>query len=310
MVGSRACIVVVLCAAAALAGCADEPTAGSAGPDERPTLGAGKGAIAGLLVDDRYRPLHVTDTPQAEFDVEGFILVVETGETLATDASGEFTVLDLDPGSYTLKPSIVGHEGAPTRVDVAAGQYSEVDLVVRRLVTPARDTVIIHDDTVLITCQTQVLDAHFTVGVLCHGDLGEAQDSNWVDYNFTGLPTPQAVVVEVQFSRVGDYEVWLTKQTNLVDGAALYAKEYLFSGDTFRFQMLNGSEEGGQNAGVPLDTQDLRVWVNVDYAGSKETYDVFGFGMSAGVTFIVEARVVLSAFLETPPDLDTYALLS
>lgn len=308
MVGLRPGWLAALVASALLAGCAAGPSA-SGDPEALPALSAGKGAIAGLLVDDRYRPLRLTQTPEAEFEAAGFLLVVETGERVTTDGNGEFTVLDLEPGTYTIKPAVEGHEGAPAKVDVAAGQYSEVDILVRRLVTPPSDTVIVRDDTLLVTCQVQVLDGHFTVGRLCHGDLASDGESTWVDYNYTGFPTPQAVVVEATFSRVGDYEIWLTKQANLIDGSNLYAKEYAFGTDYFRFQMLNGSEEGGQNSGVPLDTRDLRVWVNVDYAGTKETYDVFGFGMSAGFTFVVEARLVVSAFLQVPADLDSYSVL-
>ncbi|HUR25849.1 MAG TPA: carboxypeptidase-like regulatory domain-containing protein [Candidatus Thermoplasmatota archaeon] len=309
MPSTRALWAVLLAAASAL-------TAGCAGgdPDDAPSsaqveLAAGTGAIQGLLVDDRYRPLHLTDQPKGEFQAAGFILVVETGATVTSDADGVFQVLDLEPGTYTLKPAVDGHEGAPSKVDVAAGEYTEVDLLVRRLVTPGKDTVIIHDDTVLVTCQVQFLDAHFTTGRLCHGDLTSDGESTWVDYNYTAYDNVSAVVVEVRFSAVGDYEVWLTQKTNVVNPENLYAKEVVYQTDAFRYATVNGSEEG-RFGGAPVDLQDLRVWVNVNGVATKETDDAIGVPAGVGFQFVVKARLVVSAFLEVPPDLDTYAVLS
>ena len=85
-------LLALLAAGATLAGCS-QPGADAAA-DGPPALAAGKGAIAGLLVDDRYRPLHLTDAPQADYEAEGFILVVETGATVTSDVTGEFTVHD------------------------------------------------------------------------------------------------------------------------------------------------------------------------------------------------------------------------
>jgi hypothetical protein len=307
-------LAVLMAAAPALvAGCA-APAAGDAdadgaGPAKQPPLQAGKGAIQGLLVDDRYRPLHLTDEPQGEYDAAGFILVVETGESVRSDADGVFQVLDLELGTVTLKPSVEGHEGAPLRVDVTAGEYAEVDVLVRRLLTPGKDTIVIHDDTILISCSVQTLDGHFTVGKLCHGDLSANDDTNFIDYNYTAFGAISAVVVEVQLSRTVDFEMWMTKQTNLINGPELYGKIYAYDSSYLRHQALDGNETG-RFGGSPVDTMDLRVWVNVNGPGTQEADELTGLPVGADFTFVIEARVVVSAFIEAPADLDTYAVLA
>jgi hypothetical protein len=304
----KAALVALLAAAAALAGCAGGEAPAEVAAADRPELAVGRGAIAGLLVDDRYRPLHLTDQPAGEYDVPGFILVVETGEQLATDAEGLFSVLDLAPGSYTLRPAVERHEGAPQRVEVLAGQYAEVDLLVRRVMDAGRDTVIVHDDTLLITCSVQVLDGHFTVGRLCHGDVSGEEGTNWVDYNYTEFGPIAAVVVEARSTKPMDFEVWLTRKTNLVDSPALYGKVYGYDSDYIRVAAANGTEVG-RFGGSMLDAMDLRVWTNVNGPGTQEADQASGLPVGADFTFVAEVRIVVSAFLEMPEDLDTYALL-
>lgn len=306
----RAWLAAGLLVATALAGCSGGAEA-DAPAGERPALASGRGAIAGLLVDDRYRPLHLTDEPAGPYDVPGFILVVETGEQVATDVDGVFTVLGLEPGTYTLTPAVERHEGVPQKVDVVEGQYAEVDLLVRRVADPGKDTIVVRDDTVLITCSIQTLDGHFTVGRACHGDLSGEEGTNWLDYNYTEHGHVAAIVVEAKLTKPRDFEIWLTMQTNLINGPELYGKVYGYDTDSIRVAALNGTEVG-RFGGSPLDTMDLRVWANVNGPGTQEADSASGLPVGADFTFVEEVRVVVSAFLEEPSqaELESYALLS
>jgi hypothetical protein len=115
-------------------------------------------------------------------------------------------------------------------------------------------------------------------------------------------------VVEVLLSRTVDFEMWMTKQTNLINGPELYGKIYAYDSDYLRHQALDGNETG-RFGGSPVDTMDLRVWVNINGPGTQEADELTGLPVGADFTFVIEARVIVSAFLEVPADLDTYAVL-
>lgn len=96
-------------------------------------LKSGQGAIAGLLVDDRFRPIHLTDDAATEFQAEGFVLLQETGTQVKTTENGEFNFLDLDPGTYTLRVTASGHEATPQQVEVVEGEFAEQTVIARRV---------------------------------------------------------------------------------------------------------------------------------------------------------------------------------
>lgn len=132
-----------------LAGCAD----GALGPataDE--ALTQGYGGIAGLLVDDRFRPLELTTgRGGTEFQAEGFILIQETGDQLRTTPNGEFRSPPLAPGRYMLRFTIAGHEANPQSVEVSAGAVAETTVVARRVVSTT-DLIIQQEYGVFIDC--------------------------------------------------------------------------------------------------------------------------------------------------------------
>ncbi|MGB1697443.1 MAG: carboxypeptidase regulatory-like domain-containing protein [Thermoplasmatota archaeon] len=135
MVVSRV-IVASMMVALALAGCAgesDEPENTVIGTTEGIVLKEGKGAIAGLLIDDRFRPIHLTDNPENEFQRDGFVLLQETGKQVQTDENGQFGFIDLDPGTYTLRVTADGHEAKPTKVKVTEGIFEEAAITARRI---------------------------------------------------------------------------------------------------------------------------------------------------------------------------------
>lgn len=133
----RAISIVAIFLAVGLAGCASDSGGDETaviGSTEGLVLAAGKGAISGLLIDDRYRPIELTENPTSEFQREGFVLLQETGEQVRTDENGEFGFIDLDPGTYTLRAQVEGHEAKPQKVKVTEGIFEEADISARRLV--------------------------------------------------------------------------------------------------------------------------------------------------------------------------------
>lgn len=154
MVG-KSVVMAALFISVAFAGCAS-------GPDEElidfenidsTELAVGKGALTGVLFDDRYRPLQLVEEgeAQSEFQFEGFILVQETGDQLRTTENGEFGLLDLEPGKYTLRTTLDGHEAAPTRVTVEEGEFAEASITARRKVIED-GVAIVEEYMVFIPC--------------------------------------------------------------------------------------------------------------------------------------------------------------
>src|SRR5689334_19437204 len=86
---------------AALSGCAKSAEIQTQADAERPDLAAGKGAISGLVIDDRYRPV-----PDA------LVVLTPGGLTTTSDTAGQFSFSDLTPGPYLLQVQAADHEAA------------------------------------------------------------------------------------------------------------------------------------------------------------------------------------------------------
>ena len=144
----RAVFVVASLCAVLLGGCTDEGPAPDPACDAdcRSTheFLAGRGAIAGLLVDDRFRPLDLDA-------LGGTLLVQEMGLQTSHTPNGEFSILGLEAGTYTIRVTIPGHEATPAEVDVVAGQFTEVTIVARRIVN-LDDTIVSQEFAVFLPC--------------------------------------------------------------------------------------------------------------------------------------------------------------
>lgn len=187
-------LVVMAFVAVATAGCSDEDPAA----DGR-ALAEGRGAIAGLLVDDRFRPIHLTDTPTSDFDASGFVLLQETGDQASTTVNGEFAFLDLLPGTYTLRVQAAGHEATPQRIEVAAKQVSEASLVARRIST-ASNAVLTEEHSLFMTCQTYTVFASWATE--CFLDLSKDSFRYSVWRDFTEIDGLTWLVAEMKLNQV------------------------------------------------------------------------------------------------------------
>jgi hypothetical protein len=179
-------------AAVALAGCAE-------GDADGPGAAEGRGAIAGLLLDDRFRPIHLTDTPETAFDAAGFVLLQETGEQAQTSVNGEFTFPDVEPGAYTLRVQAAGHEAMPQTIEVKAQEVSETSVVARRIST-ASNTILTEEHSLFMTCQTYTVFASWATE--CFIDLSKDSFRYSVWRDFTQIDGLTWLVAEMKLNQV------------------------------------------------------------------------------------------------------------
>ncbi len=117
-----AAILALCITATLLAGCGSKASGGNEIVTTQAPLAEGKGAISGLVIDDRYRPV-----------ANALVLLTPLGLTVTTDGEGQFSFADLEPGAYILLAQAKDHEAAPKNVDVTEGQYAEAELTARRV---------------------------------------------------------------------------------------------------------------------------------------------------------------------------------
>jgi hypothetical protein len=172
-----------------LSGCSGKPSDSGNGT---PALDSGKGAINGLLIDDIFRPIP-----------NGIVLLKELGFTATADELGQFSFLNLDPGSYTLLVQAPGHEAAPTGVDVTAGQYAEPQVIARRIFSDAGN-IITTAFSGFIPCAVNYVENGYDIDCLNDnsGDSwrpGFTTDTRSYGRNITYL------VTEVKVNQVGSW---------------------------------------------------------------------------------------------------------
>lgn len=115
-------LLAALLVAVTMAGCASGGTpASTAGPDGPDGPGSvpdeDSGNLVGVVVDDSLRPLAGAVVGIPQLNVEAM-----------TDDDGAFQLNGLAPGSYSLAAQKLGFESAAKRVQVTAGEVTEVSL--------------------------------------------------------------------------------------------------------------------------------------------------------------------------------------
>ena len=215
MVKQNAVTMVLVMVAVALAGCAgeSEPEPVEVVDTENFVHKEGKGAIAGLLVDDRFRPIQLTSDPETEFQTDGFILLQETGSQVQTTENGEFSFLDLDPGTYTIRVTADGHEAIPAKVTVVEGAFAELSVIARR-VSSVGSTIITEEYSAFSPCFINFVAFSYTAD--CTGDQsGETFRAGITGRNLSAFEDLTWVVAETQFNQVPSggaaYDVVLRK---------------------------------------------------------------------------------------------------
>ena len=288
-----------------LAGCSGGgDTSSTVAPvTERPQLAEGRGAIAGLLVNDIYRPVP-----------NGLILLQGAGLTATTDAEGQFTFVDVLPGSYIALASADGHEAAPVNVDVNAGEYTELEISARRIFSDAGSTITTQY-SVFIPCASSAGAASVVYGgVLCPADTaGSDYRPGLSNLDFSETANITYLVAELKANMKDNYvfqlrhddgspfgaERWGGQQINGSD----YAKVVLKRGEVYQtwepenvpWQNENGTpmaailfylgNGGDQTSTLPTCT-DPQVPQPICYG--------------VGHRFAVKANIILTVFIGEP----------
>ena len=297
--------VLPLLAAVALAGCSgggggDGPSAGSGttGP-----LEAGKGAIAGLVINDVYRPV-----PGA------LVLLQPTGLTATSDASGQFAFLDLEPGAYLLRVQAEGHEASPASVDVAEGEYAESEVIARRVVNEA-GRIITVQYSVFVTCWADFV-VNFVVGDCTNDQSGDTDRASF-NSNYTDVADITYIVVEMKANKVGNYNIQMREDDGSAAGGDRYAVAEIEATDYVKIVIQKGvanSEHNAQDNNVPWENDrefTTILFPKGEFREEVTSNDPSGTtccGVGAGVG--VQAQFVQSVFVGAPEvDLASYCTL-
>lgn len=307
--------VALLLAAAALAGCSgdDEP---SQTQQTTQVLASGKGGIAALVLDDRYRPVPGAD-----------VVVFPLGLQAAADQTGQVVFNDLEPGAYQLRVQAENHEAAPTPVDVEEGEYTEVELEARRtfsedgrIVTTEYSVFVpcAHSDVQSTTVRDCTLDQSgdsyrpgFTSDYLAYGS-----NATWLvtemRSNHKASPSQGAYKVVVREEGNGDY--WGSKF--IVD------TDYLKITIPYGNISLDDTEAGRNKPWMNDKTMETILFpqggLKSESQGALDTacdasmglegcYESRGLGVQLGV----KAKFVQSLFLGPPEvDIASYGVLA
>lgn len=299
----RAVLVALMMLVLLLAGCADTdpaPADGVVAPEDA-ELESGKGAITGLVVDDRFRPV-----PGAQ------VLLVETGDLATTTENGEFQFLDLEPATYTLRVQAEGHEAKPTTVTVTEGTFSESSVLARRQVS--NDGVILTQEyAVFAYCS---INALLPLSDVCSmTDLSGDSDRIRLTVDYRDVADDLSVLVtEFLADNPGDFFILMGHGLDGL-GAQYYMNEYVNGDYTKCINTVGELYEPclDTNLGTPFsvnESMDYLVYIN-GMMDDEINNVLFGLPLTGvGANFAVKARFLLSAFLGEPEvDVETYCVL-
>lgn len=286
-------LTVLVLAAVALAGCADDGPAKDSVVDpndvDETQLEQGKGAIAGLVVDDRFRPIIGAD-----------VLIQEAGITVTSNENGEFAVVDLEPGTYTLRVNAEGHEATPSRINVDEGQFAEAQLLARRVSTAA-NVIITEEHTAFIPCAF-VAPGYGLFTLNCVLDLsGDSfRSSVTVNYAESYGSDIQYLVGEVLVSQSGQ---WSFPLRDSGSACPCYGRDDIDADNWGKVILKNDPNEAYDGTSEPW-THENQLNVGLFYAGDIDT--PLGY---QGVKMGIEGRFMISLFLSEPEvDLETYTV--
>lgn len=270
--------------AVTLAGCAeDAPDPEGTVDPETFEIEEGKGSIAGLLVDDRFRPLQVASQP-AGAEIPGFVLLQETGEQVGTNADGEFVFVDIEPGTYTIRVTAEGYEATPEVVRVEEGVFNDASIMARRVLSD--DGFVISEEyAAFIPCQESAAAQTSNYCSLAFFDASgdTSRDSfitNYTDYNVTSLVVE--FLTNKEADRDGAIKLVMRNQTH---DSCYVANDIVSEGNYLKVWLKNG-----EISPFDLETRNC-PWTNEQ----EQSIEVWAQGV-----FREEAQVAVDAACTVP----------
>jgi Carboxypeptidase regulatory-like domain len=298
----KALLAALLVVATVLAGCSDGGGNGDGPTTTAPPLQAGKGAIAGLVINDVFRPV-----PGA------LVLLQPGGLTTNSDASGQFTYTNLEPGAYVLRIQADEHEAAPTSVEVRAGEYAEVETIARRVINEG-NRIVTREYSVFIPCAAD----YVVNGNVFDCTLDQSGDSFRAAFtsNYTAYQNVTYLVTEMKANNPDRFEVQL-RGADVCEDPQYHAVAQ-FEGDYVKIVMQFGERNlehenvfgYGENAPWVNDC-DLDTILFTDSQFREELQEnQVPVCCGAGVHMGIKAKFVQSLFLGEPEvDIASYGVL-
>ncbi len=323
-------LLTALMLSVAFAGCTDgdggqDPNSGD--PTDPNALQLGKGGVKGLLVDDRYRPIHIVeDEARSEYQTTGFILIQETAEEIITNENGEFTITNLAPGTYTLRVQADGYDAKSVQVLVEAGTFSEITIEARRIVSQG-GVVLSQENSMYIPCGYD----YVANGGIFPCDLDFSLDGYGAafssDYSSYGEEV-SFMITEMLANQERGWEIQVRHSDEDIELELDYFAAELNDGDYVRIQLERGvqSEEHQDNPGYDyrygswdnLGRYTTIMFVDHPYREEHQSVtpaDPTGEGLTplccgVGFTMGVKAKFLQSIFLGPPEvDIDEFCVL-
>lgn len=291
----KALLAVLLVSGVALAGCSGDGDGGDGG---QPPLQSGKGAISGLLINDVYRPVP-----------GGLVLLQPSGLTATTDASGQFTFTNIEPGAYILRVQAEGHEAAPVNIDVVAGEYSEGEVIARRVANDA-GRIVTTEYSVFVSCNLNAVVIGLPAD--CTFDQSGDTDRAAFESDYSDIQGVTYMVTEMKANKVGAYEVRIRPTDHDQGPSGNFAVMEVKDSDYLRIV-----HKVGEVAHGPFElTGDNAAWNNTEafltilYVDAA-TKNVTGQGdFGASVDLGIRAKFVQSVVVGEPEqDITTYCVL-
>lgn len=282
-------------------------------------LQAGKGAIHGLVIDDRFRPI-----PGAE------ILLQPLGLTTKSTQNGEYAFVDVEPGKYTLRVTAEGHEAVPQTVAVEEGLFSEANIVARRVVNED-GTVITEEYVAFSACQASAP----VVTAFCHAALldqsGDSDRATFrVDYTQFGANVTYLVIEMLTNKQAEDSGAFKIVTRKSSSSGQYYVNEAITEGDYLKVWMKYNETspfdiEARNHKWMNNEKFDIQIWTQGMF--KQETQDAFDDyycttvppgpanlcpvdSRGIGAQFGIQAKFVVTLFLGEPEvDIETYCAL-